>query len=313
MSTDAWLFLAAVGLDGALGDPRWLPHPVRGFGAVVTWLEKAWRRTAPALGLKMGGVLFTATAVCFASAVVWLSLQAASQWSWLTAAVTVFWAYVLLAVRSLDLESRAVVYELERNGITAARSRLAMIVGRDTKDLQERDVLRGVVETVAENLNDAVVAPLFYFAVAGPVGMAVYKAANTLDSMVGYKNERYREFGWASARLDDVLNFVPARLTALLVALTALTLRLNAGRAVATVWRDAKLQPSPNAGYPEAAMAGALGVQLGGLNFYGGEPSRKPLIGEPLVPLSVQICQRARWVLYGTAVFSVALTIWVIS
>jgi adenosylcobinamide-phosphate synthase len=313
MSADAWLPLAAFSLDIVLGDPRWLPHPVRGFGAVVIWLETAGRKVARVLGLRMSGVLFTLTAVFFAGTVVWLSLQLASRWSWLVAAVTVYWAYVLLAVRSLDLESRAVIDELERNDIGAARRRLAMIVGRDTGNLGERDVLRGVVETVAENLSDAVVAPLFYFALAGPVGMAVYKAANTLDSMAGYKNERYREFGWASARLDDVLNFVPARLTAVLVALAAMALRLNAGRAVATVWRDAKLQPSPNAGYPEAAVAGALGVQLGGLNFYGGQPSPKPLIGESLVPLSVQTCRRVRWLLYGTAALSVALTIWVIA
>ncbi len=313
MSVDAWLLLAAFGLDVALGDPRWLPHPVRGFGAVVTWLEAGWRRTSAAGRPRMSGVLFTLTAVCFAGTVVWLSLQLASCWSWLTGAVTVYWIYSLLVVRSLDLESWAVIDELERHGITSARRRLAMIVGRDTGNLEEREVLRGVVETMAENLNDAIVAPLFYFALAGPIGMVVYKAANTLDSMTGYRNERYRQFGWASARLDDALNLVPARLTAILVAVTALLLRLDASRALATVWRDARFQPSPNAGYPEAAMAGALGVQLGGLNFYGGQPGPKPLIGEPIVPLSVQVYPRARRVLYGTAVLSVALAIWVIA
>ncbi len=313
MSSDAWLLLAAAGLDLAIGDPRWLPHPVRGFGKVVSGLETAWRKAAPLCGLWMGGMLFTVTAVCLAGAFVWLSLQLTSRWSWLAAAVTVYWAYALLAVRSLDLESWAVVDELGRGGIVSARQRLAMIVGRDTENLTEPEVLRGVVETVAENLSDAVVAPLCYFALAGPVGMAVYKAVNTLDSMAGYRNERYREFGWASARLDDVLNFVPARLTAVLVALVALVLRLNASRALTTVWRDAGLQPSPNSGYPEAAVAGALGVQLGGLNFYGGQASPKPLIGQPLVPLSVQTCGRVRQLLYGTSALAVALTMWVLS
>jgi adenosylcobinamide-phosphate synthase len=313
MSTDAWLLLAAVGFDLVLGDPHGMPHPVRAFGTAVTQLETAWRKAARVCGLRVSGILFTLTAVCLAGAFVWLSLQLASRWSWLAAAVTVYWIYALLAVRSLDLESWAVIEQLERNGIDAGRRQLAMIVGRDTGNLDEQEVLRGVVETVAENLTDAVVAPLFYFALAGPVGMAVYKAANTLDSMTGYKNEQYREFGWASARLDDLLNFVPARLTVVLVALVALVMRLHAGRALATAWRDARLQPSPNSGYPEAAVAGALGVQLGGLNFYGGKPSAKPLIGESLVPLSAQICGRARGLLYGTAMLSVALTMWVIA
>jgi adenosylcobinamide-phosphate synthase len=206
-----------------------------------------------------------------------------------------------------------VIRRLEHGDLPAARAQLAMIVGRDTGELDEPEVVRGVVETVAENLNDAVVAPLFYFVLAGPVGMAVYKAANTLDSMVGYKNDRHREFGWASARLDDALNLIPARLSAVLMALASAAVRLNAARALSTVVRDASRQPSPNAGYPEAAMAGALGVQLGGVNFYGGCASVKPFIGAPLVPLTVESFRLARRVLYATATLAAGLSMWAVS
>ena len=307
------MLLAAFGIDLMLGDPHRLPHPVRGFGRLVMWLEKAWRRPASFLGLHAAGMFFTLTAVGAAAAIVWLSLQLVAGWSWLAAVVTVYWIYTLLAVRSLDDESRAVIRHLEKEDLAAARAQLAMIVGRDTADLDEHEVVRGVVETVAENLNDAVVAPLFYFVIAGPVGIAVYKAANTLDSMVGYKNDRHREFGWASARLDDAMNLIPARLSALLMALASAALRLNAVRALGTVLRDASRQPSPNAGYPEAAMAGALGVQLGGVNFYGGCASVKPFLGAPLVPLTVESFRLARRVLYATAALAVGLSMWAVS
>src|SRR5205085_1386130 len=154
--------------------------------------------------------------------------------------------------------------------IAEARSKLAMIVGRDTAQLEEPEILRAAIETVAENLSDGVIAPLLYLALGGPVGMAAYKAINTLDSMVGYRDQRYSEFGWASARLDDLANFVPARLTAVLVWTCALMLGYDAGRSRRITLRDAKTQPSPNAGYPEAAVAGALGIRLGGVNFYHG-------------------------------------------
>src|SRR5262249_36045106 len=147
-------------------------------------------------------------------------------------------------------------------------------------DLSEQDVTRAVFETVGENMSDAIVAPLFFLAVFGIPGMVAYKAINTMDSMVGYKNEKYIRFGWAAARLDDVANYIPARITAGLIVVTAACMRLRWRNALAAVWRDAGLQPSPNSGYPEAALAGALGVQLGGLNYYFGRPSRKPFLGD---------------------------------
>jgi cobalamin biosynthesis protein CobD len=182
-----------------------------------------------------------------------------------------------------------------------------MIVGRDTESLEEPEILRAVIETVAENLSDAIVAPLFYLALAGPAGMGVYKAINTLDSIAGYRNDRYREFGWTSARMDDVVNYVPARLTAILVWICSTLPGYNVRRSLAVTFRDGASQPSPNAGYPEAAVAGALGVRLGGLNYYGGVPSAKAYLGDALRPLTARTFTQARTLLYATATLMVAL------
>jgi adenosylcobinamide-phosphate synthase len=158
-------------------------------------------------------------------------------------------------------------------------------------------------------MNDGIVAPLFYLGVGGPIAMAVYKAVNTLDSMVGYKNDRYREFGWAAARLDDLLNLIPARLTALLIWIATALLGLDVGRSVRAVLRDASLQPSPNAGFPEAAVAGALGVRLGGMNYYQGRPSWKPPLGDGAVALSVESFTHARRLVYLTALLAALLSV----
>ena len=279
--------LAGVGLDLVIGDPRWFPHPIRGFGWSAVQMESFWRATR--LPLRWAGVCFTLSAVLSACAVVWSTLP------WLN----IFWIWTLLALRDLDWEATLVWRALERNDIEEARRKLAMIVGRDTAHLEEPEILRAAIETIAENLSDAVIAPLLYLGVAGPIGMAAYKAINTLDSMVGYRNERYAEFGWASARLDDVVNFIPARLTAVLVWMCALVLGYDAGRSRRITLRDAGSQPSPNAGYPEAAVAGALGIRLGGVNFYDGVPIEKPYLGDARRPLDKRAFQSARVLLYA--------------
>lgn len=286
--------LAGVALDLAFGDPRRLPHPVRGFGWCAQRLEDLWRRTH--LPLRAAGVLFWITAVVPAAALVWITLPYAN----------VYWIWTLLAIRDLDFEAGLVMRKLAASDLPGAREMLARIVGRDTADLDEADVLRAVVETIAENLSDAVVAPLFYLALAGPVGMAAYKAINTLDSMCGYRNESYREFGWASARMDDMANFLPARLTAALVWICALLPGFGFRRSVRVTLRDGASQASPNAGYPEAAVAGALGVQLGGLNFYGGVAHPKPALGDAGAPLGSGAFRGARVLLYAASALMVA-------
>jgi adenosylcobinamide-phosphate synthase len=295
--------------DLALGDPRWLPHPVRGFGSLVVRLEGFWRRRAPLLGLRAAGAFFALTAIVLAVVVVWASLQAVSSIAWLSWLVAVYWGYSLLAVRDLDLESGEVIAALHRRDLADARTKLGRIVGRDTGQLEEPEILRAVIETVSESMNDGIVAPLFYLGVGGPAGMAIYKAANTLDSMVGYKSDRYREFGWSAARLDDLLNLIPARFTALLIWIATALLGLDLRRSVRAVVRDASLQPSPNAGFPEAAMAGALRVRLGGMNYYQGRPSWKPPLGDGTVALTVESFIHARRLLYLTAFLAALLSV----
>jgi adenosylcobinamide-phosphate synthase len=289
-----WELLAGVALDLVIGDPQWLPHPVRAIGWLATTAERFWRGTG--LPLRLAGVLFWLTVTGVSAAAVWLTLPWAN----------VYWIYALLACRDLDVEATRVIRALEREDIPDARLKLSRIVGRDTETLAEPEILRATIETVAENLSDGVIAPLFYLAIAGPVGMAAYKAINTLDSMVGYRNDRYRDFGWASARIDDIANFVPARIAALLIWLAALIPGFNAPRAFQITLRDGASQPSPNSGYPEAAAAGALGVQLGGLNYYRGVPSRKPTLGDAIVPLTRAAFQRTRILLYASEGLCVA-------
>lgn len=286
MRVSARQLLAGVALDLASGDPQWLPHPVRGIGRIASLSETLWRRTS--LPLRLSGGLFCITVVGATVALVRLSLPQA----------TVYWIYSLLACRDLDKQSSRVVQALEGGDLDDARSKLSWIVGRDTASLNEQEVLRAVIETVAENLSDGVIAPLFYLLLAGPLGMAAYKTVNTLDSTVGYRNERYLQFGWASARIDDIANYLPARLTAALVWMSALLLGLDVRNSVRVTLRDAHKQPSPNAGYPEAAVAGALGVQLGGLNYYHGVASRKPFLGDATVPLCRHSFRQARRILY---------------
>src|SRR5262249_45087850 len=178
--------------------------------------------------------------------------------------ISIYWIFALLAIRDLDVEAARVIASLRRNDLDNARRMLSFIVGRDTAALEPPEILRATIETIAENLCDGVIAPLFYLALGGPVAMACYKAMNTLDSMVGYRSERYREFGWASARMDDLANWIPARLSALLIWIAAAVSGCDVRRAIAITLRDARLQPSPNAGFPEAAVAGAARVRLGG-------------------------------------------------
>ena len=287
--------LAGVALDLAFGDPHWLPHPVRGIGGIASVSEKFWRRTG--LPLRFAGVMFWTTVV---GTIVGL-VRFSPPWT------NLYWIYSFLACRDLDQQAGHVVRALECGDIEDARRKLSSIVGRDTAHLNEEEIMRATVETVAENLSDGVIAPLLYLLMAGPLGMAAYKAINTLDSMVGYRNEQYREFGWASARMDDLANYLPARFTAVLVWISALLPGFSVRRSIQATLRDGHKQPSPNAGYPEAAVAGALGVQLGGLNFYGGVPSRKPLLGSLIVPLRRDTFQQVRKILYVSEVVLIVI------
>ncbi|MFZ5826342.1 MAG: adenosylcobinamide-phosphate synthase CbiB [Bacillota bacterium] len=270
--------LVAFALDALVGDPAWLPHPVVIMGRAIRRGEALLRRTR--LPLKLAGVLLALALPAAAWLATWgLVHLAGALHPWLGLGLEVWLFSTTLAARSLADHALAVWRPLRAGDLAEARLRLSYIVGRDTAALDERETARGAVETVAESTCDGVIAPLFWGLIGGaPLAMA-YKAVNTLDSMVGHKDERYIDFGWASARLDDLANLLPARLSGLLLAAVALS-----PRAFRTALREAGRHPSPNSGWPEAAMAGLLGVRLGGLNYYDGEPELRPHLGEGFRP-----------------------------
>lgn len=288
---------AAVTLDLLLGDPGWAPHPVRALGWWVTRAERTARRMFGAT--RSAGIVLWLSTIGIAVGIVWLSPR------WLD----LYWVYSLLAIRSLDRESQRVLRRLDEDDLAGARKALSWIVGRDTEQLDAKEIRRAVLETVSENTSDGITAPLFYLALAGAPGMAAYKAINTLDSMVGYRDDRWREIGWFSARVDDAANWIPARLTALFAVVAAALLRLDWRSAWRTAWRDGGSQPSPNAGWPEAAFAGALGVRLGGTSSYEGRESEKPYLNQEGRVADQSAVKRGRALLYGTAFVAVATSL----
>lgn len=301
------MLLGAVLLDLIAGDPRWLPHPVVGIGRLIRWLETVLRHVVP--NERLAGMLLLLVTVSASAGVVSMVLHMASWIHPLASDVTgMIIGYTCLASRSLHVESSLVARALERGDLPAARSALAMIVGRDTEVLEEPDIWRGTVETVAENSSDGVIAPLFFLMLGGPVLAIAYKAVNTLDSMVGYKNARYLSFGWASARLDDVCNWLPSRLTGVLMVAASPFAGFSCRNAWKIMLRDGKNHASPNSGVPEAAAAGALGVMLGGVNRYFGKEVVKPTIGDPLNPLDARAWKGAVRLMYWSE--GMLVTIW---
>jgi adenosylcobinamide-phosphate synthase len=281
-------------LDLLLGDPLWLPHPVRWMGAAIERLEPRFRALAVpplAAGALMATLLVTAvwiTAILLVKIGLWLHPAAGIL-------VQALMLYTCISARSLADAAQAVAQALAASGLAAGRRAVSMIVGRETDRLDQTGVVRATVETVAENLVDGVVSPLFFAVLGGaPLAMA-YKMVNTLDSMVGYKNERYLHFGRFAARVDDAANFIPARLSVPLIALAAQWVGGRGRQTLATARRDGRAHASPNAGYPEAAFAGALGVWMGGANHYHGRLVEKPVIGRGLAesrPVHIrQACQ----------------------
>lgn len=274
-------------LDLILGDPRWLPHPTKGIGRLAKKLEWTLRRAVKSE--RTAGIIFTVVIISIVWGLTFIIIrQAASFNQYLGLGFSIVFIYASLAVKDLKVESLRVCRALEKGNIVVACKKLSLIVGRDTQNMDEKDIIRATVETIAENTVDGIIAPLFYAFIGGAPLTLTYKAANTLDSMVGYKNTRYRYFGWASAKLDDLVNFIPARLSALFLPLAGGL----AGKDVLSSWktarRDGIKHPSPNSGFPEAAVAGALGIQLGGLNFYNSVASSKPFIGDALNPLEIR-------------------------
>lgn len=298
--------LVAFGLDLLLGDPKWLPHPVRLMGALALALEGPCRRFIPRMRLA-GGVAAAAVLLTTALATESLLLICALIHPAARELLSVLLLYTGIATRDMVEHSQAVWGALMSGSLGEARRRVGFICGRDTEKLEQPEVVRATVESVAENTVDGVTAPLFFAVIGGPMGIMFYKAINTLDSSFGYKNERYRDFGWASARLDDLANFIPSRITGFLMVMAALVLNLRARGALRILLRDRKRHPSPNAGHAEAAVAGALGVQLGGTSFYFGVPSAKPTLGDPVFPLELGHILQANRLLLVTSILALLL------
>jgi len=286
MISPAW-FALAYALDWLMGDPTWLPHPVRWMGRMIIGGESLLRRfTRMPSSEIVAGLVLTVIVVSTFGFGSWLLLRWLGVWNpKLAFAVSVYLAAATLATRSLLDEARAVRRFLLRGDLPSARQQVARIVGRDTRELDEREVTRAVIETLAESASDGIVAPMFYLAIGGLPAALAYKAINTLDSMIGHRDKHYEFFGKCAARLDDVASFIPARVTALLLVSAAWTLHLDWRGAWRIMRRDGVKHKSPNAGRPEAAMAGALGVRIGGTNFYDGERHDGQYFGDMRTPL----------------------------
>ncbi|MDA8333693.1 MAG: adenosylcobinamide-phosphate synthase CbiB [Peptococcaceae bacterium] len=277
-----YLVTAAFLLDLLVGDPPFLPHPVVGIGRLVSFWESRLVRPgrSPAVQ-KAAGVLLAVLVTGTSAGLVFLVLLGARRLGRpFYLALQIYFIYAAVAARGLAAAGLRVRRALSAGDLAGARRLTAQVVGRDTRLLTEAGVSRAAVETVAENTVDAVVAPLFYAFIGGAVLAVAYRAVNTLDAMVGYKNERYRYLGWASARLDDLANWLPARLTGCLLVLAAFLTGRRPVRTLTTMLRFGSRHPSPNSGVAEAAFAGALGVRLGGPISYGGVPVDHPFLGD---------------------------------
>lgn len=286
-------------LDLLLGDPRWLPHPIVGFGKTIAFGEHRLNKGNHRM---LKGALMAVCLIALTFLITWfLRLQLGKMHDALCIVFDALIVFFCLAGTSLIREVRAVFLALDRS-LDEGRRQVARIVGRDTAELSPQEVRTAALETLAENLSDGVIAPLFWFALLGTPGMLAYKMVNTLDSMIGYKTDRYRLFGCWAAHIDDVANFIPARLTALLMVLVAGKTFL-----VQFVWRNGKNHASPNSGYPEAALAGILNCRFGGPHFYFGQLFPKPYIGENERPLTTRDMKTAVRVNRATEVIMVLL------
>ena len=297
-------------LDLVFGDPAFLYHPVRLIGKLISFLEKGFRRLFPETdrGKFWGGVCTAVLVIAVSTAVPALILYGVSRIHWiLRLALETFWCYQLLALRSLKDESMKVYDRLAAGDLPGGRKAVSMIVGRDTQNLDEAGVTKAAVETVAENTSDGIIAPMLYMAVGGPVLGWIYKAVNTMDSMVGYKNETYLYFGRCAAKLDDLVNFIPARISAVMMMLACIPCRFDRRGAARIFRRDRFNHASPNSAQTEAVMAGALGVQLAGDAWYFGKRYKKKTIGDAGRPVEPEDIPRANRLLYVSAVLSLAV------
>ena len=282
-----YLYFAAVPIlalciDGILGDPRSQYHPVVLMGRVISLGEKIlYRPTATNQEKIRDGilmVLFTLTIIALVGALILAIFSAFGFYGYVLGSALVL--YTTIAPKALARDANEIVHVLAEGDLNKARQCLSWIVGRDTNHLNESEIARATIETISENIVDGIISPFFYFLLLGPIGALLYRASNTMDSMLGYKNERYLYFGRAAAKWDDILNYIPARLTAGLLLLSGWILHDDVSQGYAMMKRDAQKHPSPNGGYAEATVAGLLGIRLGGYNYYQGVAEFRAYMGD---------------------------------
>ena len=295
-------------LDLLIGDPRWLYHPVCAIGKLIAFLEKILRRVFPKTekGELAAGTVEVILVCLISGGVPFLILDFLYGISvWAGFALETFWCAQLLATKSLKQESMKVYDRLKNGTLEEARYAVSMIVGRDTQELTEEGVTKAAVETVAENSSDGIIAPMFYMAIGGVWLMFLYKGINTMDSMLGYKNDRYLYFGRCAAKLDDVANDIPARVSGWLMVAASFFAGMDVKNAARIYRRDRRNHASPNSAQTEAAMAGALDVQLAGNAYYFGKLYEKPTIGDAIRPVEAEDIPRSNYLLYATAILGV--------
>ena len=305
--------LGAVLVDRLIGDPRSALHPVVLIGNLISWLEKALRcPTDLPSKQKAAGALLVTIVLAITYGLVWLFITAlASIHPWVAVAGEALILSFAITPRSLAEAGNEIRRYLLDGDLVQARYKVGWIVGRDTANLNESEITRATVETVAENIVDGIISPLIYFALGGAPLAFLYRAVNTMDSMIGYKNEKYLHFGMVAARVDDVFNYIPARLTGVMIIVAAFVLGRDAQGAARMIVRDAAKHPSPNSGIAEAGVAGALGVRLGGLNYYGGIPSLRAFMGDETELLAAIHIEKTIAMMYAVTILCVmVITIW---
>lgn len=309
-------------LDMIIGDPHWLWHPVQGIGRLIEYTERLLRRVfalreereADRGKKKVAGGILVILVLLPSVLVPMLILYAAERiHPYVRLAAEIVLCYQMLAMKSLRVESMKVYHALMKQDIEGARQAVSMIVGRDTEKLSEEGITKAAVETVAENTSDGVIAPLIYMALFGACGAFFYKAVNTMDSMIGYKNDKYIYLGMIAAKLDDVVNYIPARLSALFMIVVSGVLGMNAKQAWRIYKRDRYQHASPNSAQTEAVCAGALSIQLAGDAYYFGELYHKPVIGDADRPVLPEDIRSANRLMYGTSILTLLVAVIVLA
>jgi adenosylcobinamide-phosphate synthase len=312
------LLVPAYVADLIFGDPEWFPHPVRGMGKLITLLDRLLRgcRVGPAKNQSFSDGIERTKGVIAAFVVVGISACCAYSLMKFSTRLnpllgSLVWVYLgcaSLATKDLRVKAKAIYREIEKGSIAGARKQLSKIVGRDTENLSEERIVTATIESVAENTNDGIIAPLFYLILGGPVSAIAYKSINTLDSMIGHRDEKYLHFGWFSAKLDDIANYVPARISGFLISISSLIVGGRGFRkSFRTMLRDGRKHLSPNSGISEAAMAGALGVRLGGILYYRGRVSVTPHIGDAKRVIQPSIINEALSISLITSILMVSI------